>query len=81
MFLEEDSCVLRPIGVVSWGSIPYMLVGFIVLLIVLRFFSLKLVLSDNPSNTKEAKMEKTSTTRVMVKVLLWKQFGLLELGA
>lgn len=47
-----------------------MLVGFIVLLIVLRFFSLKLVLSDNDSNTKEAKMKKTSTARIMVSSVL-----------
>jgi len=35
--------------VVSWGSIPYMFVGFIafLFLIVLRVLSLKLVLDDN----------------------------------
>ena len=43
-----------------------MLVGFIALLMLLRYLSLKLVLSDNNSSTKKgAKMKKTSTTRMI----------------
>jgi len=46
--------------VASWGSIPYMLVGFIAFLIVLRVLSLKLVLVVN-CNIKEKgnRMKKT----------------------
>lgn len=48
-----------------------MLVGFIALLMSLRYLSLKLVLSDNNSNTKKGTtMKKTSTTRIIISACL-----------
>lgn len=58
---------------VSLGSIPYMLVGFIAFLIVLRVLSLKLVLGGNCDiKEKENRMKKTKekTPKVVTSSIL-----------
>jgi len=63
--------VLRPIGVIGWGSIPLAFVGFVVLLVILlRFISLKLILSVSDNSNKEVPMKKTSTVRIFVSSIL-----------
>lgn len=50
-----------------------MLVGFIALLMLLRYLSVMLVLSDNDSKTRKKKgaiMKKTSTTRIIISASL-----------
>lgn len=68
----EQECAFRPIGVVSWGSIPYMIVGFIAFLIVLRVLSLMLVSPDNNNmKIKGNNMEKTKKkTKVVASAIL-----------
>ena len=48
------------------GSNPYMIVAFIVFLIVLRAFSLRLVLSNSCNTKKGDDMEKTKKTAKIV---------------
>ena len=55
--------IFRPIGVSSIGSIPIMIIGFIVLTI-LKLISLKYVLLDSNNNCKENLMKKTTVTKV-----------------
>ena len=55
--------IFRPIGVISIGSIPILIVGFIIVLTILRFISLKYVLLDSNANCKENLMEKTTATK------------------
>ena len=63
--------VFRPIGVIGWGSIPLAFVGFVALLLtLLRFISLKLVLSASDNSIKEVPMKKTSTVCIFVSSIL-----------
>ena len=65
-------CVFRSAGVVCWGSIPYVIVGFIAFLIVLRVLSLILVSSNNSNMKKEgSSMEKAEKkTKIVTSVVL-----------
>lgn len=59
--------VLRQIGLLGWGSIPLTLVGLVaLLLLLLRYISLKLVLSTSGKSDKETPMKKTLTARTLV---------------
>jgi hypothetical protein len=59
--------VLRPIGVVGWGSIPLALVGSVALLLVLlRYVSINVVLPATSNSNKEVPMVKTLTARTRV---------------
>jgi hypothetical protein len=63
--------VFWPIGVIGQGSIPLAFVGFVAfLLILLRFFSLKLVLSASDNSIEEVPMKKTSTVRIFASSIL-----------
>ena len=63
--------MLRPIGVIGWGSIPLAFVGFVAFLfILLRYISLKLVLSVSDNSNKEVPMKKTSTVSIFVSSIL-----------
>ena len=63
--------VFWPIGGIGQGSIPLAFVGFVAfLLILLRFFSLKLVLSASDNSIKGVPMKKTSTVRIFVSSIL-----------
>ena len=63
--------MLWPIGGIGWGSSPLAFVGFVaLLLILLRFISLKLILSVSDNSIKEVPMKKTSTVRIFVSSIL-----------
>ena len=63
--------ILWPIGVIGWGSIPLAFVGFVAfLLTLLRFISLKLILSVSDNSIKEAPMKQISTVRIFVSSFL-----------
>lgn len=59
--------VLRPIGVIGGGSIPQSIVGSIALLIILlRYISIRLVPLVNENSKKEISMVKTLTARTRI---------------
>lgn len=59
--------MFRQIGLLGWGSIPLTLVGLVaLLLLLLRYISLKLVLSTSGKSDKETPMKKTLTARTLV---------------
>lgn len=57
----------RPIGVIGGGSIPLTIVGSIaLLLILLRYVSIRLVPLANDNSDKEVSMVKTLTARTRI---------------
>lgn len=69
-FLHRGSkfeSAFRPIGVIGGGSIPLALVGSIVLLLILlRYFSIGVALSATNNVNKGDPMEKTLTARTLI---------------
>tara|TARA_R110001583_G_scaffold195436_2_gene373530 strand:- start:770 stop:1063 length:294 start_codon:yes stop_codon:yes gene_type:complete len=59
--------VFSPIGVIGGGSIPLAIVGSIVLLLILlRYVSIRLVPLANENSDKEVSMVKTLTARTRI---------------
>ena len=59
--------MFRPQGVVCWGSIPYIITGFIAFLIVIRALSLMAVQSDKNTTKKGISMDKVKKmTRIVL---------------
>lgn len=65
--MKVVSSAFRPIGVIGGGSIPLALAGSVALsLVLLRYISIKLVLSANSNSKKEVSMVKALTVRTRV---------------
>lgn len=63
--------LIWPIGVIGQGSSPLAFVGFVAfLLVLLRYFSLKLILSVSDNSIKGVPMKTTSTVRIFVSSIL-----------
>ena len=59
--------MFSPIGVIGWGSIPLAFVGSIaLLLILLRYVSIRLVPLANENSKKEVPMVETLTARTRI---------------
>jgi hypothetical protein len=65
--MQIRESVFSPVGVIGWGSIPLAFVGSIaLLLILLRYASIRLVPLAHENSNKEKSMVKTLTARTRI---------------